>query len=377
MSEKLPAKMYTAIGLMSGTSMDGIDLALIKTDGMGSVETGACASVSYTPAQRGILRQAMDQAVDLTSRFARPGVLAAAEAMVTAAHAQIVAEFLAARHMTAGDIDVIGFHGQTVLHRPQNRLTVQLGDGAALAQMLKIPVVYDMRADDVAAGGQGAPLVPVFHQALVQSSPKEAKPEGPVAVVNLGGVGNVTFIDGENDPIAFDTGPGNALIDDEMRLRFGLDYDQDGRVGGQGQVSQKALAALLANPFFTAPWPKSLDRNAFRRDPVAALAHEEAIATLTAFTAESLRAAITLLLAPPVLWVVAGGGALNPTLVSMITNRIGAQVLTADQLGWQAQHMEAQAWAYLAVRSLKRLPLTFPSTTGVPFPMTGGVMIKP
>jgi anhydro-N-acetylmuramic acid kinase len=369
---KLQGRVYTAIGLMSGTSMDGIDLALIKTDGLSFVEKGPWAGCSYTPAQRAILRQASDEAANLTDRHARPGILAAAETMITAAHAQIVSEFLAAGHMQAGNIDVIGFHGQTVLHRPHDRLTVQLGDGAALGQMLKIPVVYDMRAADIAAGGQGAPLVPVFHQALV----KAAELEGPVAIVNLGGVGNITYIDGDADPIAFDTGPGNALIDDEMRLRFGIDYDEDGFIGGQGQVNQTALAALLAHPYFNTALPKSLDRNAFSREPVAGLANEEAVATLTAFTACSLRAAAKLLPKPPELWVIAGGGALNPTLIAMISNRVSAKVTIADDLGWPAQLMEAQAWAYLAVRSLNGLPLTFPSTTGVPVPLTGGVLTQ-
>jgi anhydro-N-acetylmuramic acid kinase len=353
--------------------MDGIDLALIKTDGLGLVEKGPWANVTYTPQQRTILRQAIEEAVELKDRNARPGVLAAAEAMITAAHAQIVSEFLAAGHMQASDIDVVGFHGQTVLHRPHQRLTVQLGDGKALAQMLKIPVVYDMRAADIAAGGQGAPLVPAFHQALV----KAANLEGPVAVINLGGVGNITYVAGDEDPIAFDTGPGNALIDDEMRLRFGEDYDEDGRVGGQGQVNQSALAILMAHPFFKARLPKSLDRNAFSREPVAGLANEEAVATLTAFTAESLRAAQKLLPQPPKLWVVAGGGALNPTLMAMISNRISAKLVIADDIGWPAQLMEAQAWAYLAVRNIKGLPLTFPTTTGVFEPITGGVLAQP
>jgi anhydro-N-acetylmuramic acid kinase len=370
---KLQDKVFTAIGLMSGTSMDGIDLALIKTDGLGLVEKGPWANVTYTPQQRSILRQAMEEAVELKDRIARPGVLAAAEAMITAAHAQIVSEFLAAGHMQPNHVDVVGFHGQTILHRPQDSLTVQLGNGAALAQMLKIPVVYDMRAADIAAGGHGAPLVPVFHQALVTA----AKLEGPVAVINLGGVGNITYIDGESDPIAFDTGPGNALIDDEMRLRFGTDYDEDGRIGGQGQVNQSALSVLMAHPYFNAALPKSLDRNAFSREPVVSLANEEAVATLTAFTAESLRAAQKLLPKPPKLWVIAGGGALNPTLMAMISNRLSAKVVIADDLGWPAQLMEAQAWAYLAVRSLKGLPLTFPTTTGVPTPLTGGMLAQP
>ncbi|MGL4404388.1 MAG: anhydro-N-acetylmuramic acid kinase, partial [Notoacmeibacter sp.] len=237
----------------------------------------------------------------------------------------------------------------------------------------KIPVVYDMRAADIAAGGQGAPLVPVFHQAIILA----ANLEMPVAVVNLGGVGNITYVDQGREPIAFDTGPANALIDDEMRLRFGLNFDEGGKFGGQGQVNQAALAQMMSDPYFFAPLPKSLDRNAFSREPVAHLSNQEAIATLTAFTAETLRAATSLLPNLPKTWVIAGGGTLNSTLLDMISNRTNAQIIVADDLGWPAQLMEAQAWAYLAVRSIKGLPLTFPTTTGVPIALTGGELVRP
>jgi anhydro-N-acetylmuramic acid kinase len=283
----LTKQIHTVIGLMSGTSLDGIDLALIKTDGEAFIERGPWATRSYSAQQRSILLEALEAAKTLESRHDRPGILAAAETMITAAHAEIVAEFLASGDIDPNSIDLIGFHGQTVLHRPQIGLTVQLGNGQALADMVGIPVVYDMRANDMVAGGQGAPLVPVFHQAIVETS----NLAGPVAVLNLGGVGNLTYIDGDNDPLAFDTGPGNALIDDEMRLRFGRDYDEDGVIGGQGQVNQTALSILMSNPYFKATLPKSLDRNAFSREPVAALAAEEAVATLTAFTAASIQAA--------------------------------------------------------------------------------------
>jgi anhydro-N-acetylmuramic acid kinase len=365
--------LYTAIGLMSGTSMDGVDLALVDTDGEDVVRPGAWASRDYTPAQRDLLRRALADATALTSRDDRPGALAEAEAMVTAVHAQVVGEFMSAGMIPASDIDVIGFHGQTVLHRPADRLTVQIGDGAALARLARVPVAFDMRAADVAAGGQGAPLVPGFHRALVRA----AGLPGPVAVLNLGGVGNLTFVDGDADPIAFDTGPGNALIDDEMLLRFGKPYDEDGETGGAGQVDPAALARLMSDSYFSKNWPKSLDRNHFRRSAVMGLAAPEAVATLTAFTAETIRAAEALLPKPPVLWVVCGGGAFNPTLVGMIADRVQGEVTTADAVGWSAKLMEAQAFAWLAVRCLRGLPLTFPTTTGCPAPMPGGLVAMP
>ena len=176
-------------------------------------------------------------------------------------HAEAVEAFLAANGMAPSSIGVVGFHGQTVLHRPERGLTVQLGNGPALAARLGIPVVYDFRAADVAAGGQGAPVVPVFHRALV----RQLKRAHPVGVLNLGGVANVTFIDGNADLIAFDTGPGNALIDDFVRLRTGQPQDDDGRAAAAGKVDEDAVARVLAHPFFAKPPPKSLDRNAFRQ----------------------------------------------------------------------------------------------------------------
>lgn len=364
--------LMRAIGLMSGTSLDGIDLAVIETDGDAVVHTGAWASLDYTQSQKVTLRQALRDAVNLKDRNARAGNLELAEKLVTAAHVKIVQEFLVSRHMSTGDVDVIGFHGQTVLHRPEISLTVQLGDGQLLAQMLNIPVVFDLRAADVAAGGQGAPLVPVFHQSLVHA----ANISGPVAVLNLGGVGNLTYIDNQN-MIAFDCGPANALIDDEMLLRFGQEYDEGGAVAAVGRVDAHALHTLMAHPYFIQCLPKSLDRQAFSRAPIAHLSGEDAVATLTAFTASAVAAAERLLPQAPLVWILCGGGALNTTLRTMVQARVGGAVTTAEHYGWSARLMEAQAWAYLAVRSLRGLPITFPQTTGVKFPLTGGVFANP
>jgi anhydro-N-acetylmuramic acid kinase len=276
-------------------------------------------------------------------------------------------------------IDVVGFHGQTVLHRPAERMTVQIGNGAQLAAETGLPVVYDFRAADVAAGGQGAPLVPVFHRALARALDRPH----PIAVLNLGGVANITFIDGDADPIACDTGPANALIDDFMRARNGATHDEEGRAAAAGKVDAAAIERLLTHAFFAQPSPKSLDRNDFRAWVAAhaGLEHksvEDGAATLTALTAASVARVVDILSRAPKSWIVAGGGARNPTLLRMLREQLrGATVETAGQVGWSSDALEAQAFAYLAVRALKDLPLTFPSSTGVPRPMRGGVLVRP
>lgn len=364
-------KALTAIGLMSGTSMDGVDVAGLVTDGETIEVFGPTGERPYTPPEREVLRAALAAARGLTDRSERPGVLAEAERIVTAAHAEAVEALLAAEGMTAADVDVVGFHGQTVLHRPERRLTVQIGDGPALAAKLGIDVVHDLRAADVAAGGQGAPFVPAYHRAIVRRQGWEL----PVAILNLGGVGNVTLV-GEGDPVAFDTGPGNALIDDWVLRRAGAPFDEGGRIAAAGHVDGTALAQLMANAYFDRPPPKSLDRNDFSLDPVERLSVEDGAATLAAFTAASVATAGRWLPRPASRWVVAGGGARNPTLLAMLADRLSAPIVTADAAGLSSSHIEAQAFAYLAVRSLKGLPLSFPTTTGVPEPITGGVLAR-
>lgn len=355
---------------MSGTSMDGVDVAMIETDGGDIVRRGPFASFPYTPSERVLLRQALADAVSMRDRNARPGALADAETMVTDRHCRAVADFLSANAIDGSGIAVIGFHGQTVLHRPHERLTVQIGSGAALARATGLRVVFDFRAADVAAGGQGAPLVPVYHRALVNA----AGMEQAVAIANIGGVANITFIGaGGAEPIAFDTGPGNALIDDLMLERTGQGFDLDGETAARGVVDESVLAAMLDHPYFARPFPKSLDRNAFSRDAVAGLATPDAAATLTAFTARALGLALDLLPFYPRRLIVCGGGARNRTLLTQL-RRLRCAVMTADECGWSADAMEAEAFAYLAVRALKGLPITFPGTTGVAAAMTGGVI---
>ena len=363
-----------AIGLMSGTSQDGVDVALIETDGEVITRFGQTAYRPYGTDERALLRSATAAAVNLTERTARPGVIAAAEQRLNAAHAEAVETFLAANGVAADAVTVIGFHGQTVLHRPERGLTIQIGDGSWLAARLGIPVVYDFRAADMAAGGQGAPLAPVFHRALVRRL--DVAP--PVAVLNIGGVANVTFIDGE-DLIACDTGPGNALLDDFLRLRTGKLLDTDGRAAAAGVVDETAVARVLAHPFFGKPPPKSLDRNDFRGWVGAALddrSVEDGAATLTALAA--VARILPLLPRAPKTWIVAGGGARNPTLMRMLRERLApARVETGHEAGWSIDSLEAQAVAYLAVRSIRGLPLTLPATTGAPRPLTGGVLARP
>ena len=362
-----------ALGLMSGTSLDGIDAALIDTDGERVARFGPVGYRSYTHGERDLLRRALADATALTDRAARPGVLAEAEALVTQAHADAVEDFFRAHAIARRDIAVVGFHGQTVLHRPERRLTVQIGDGAALARRIGVPVVYDLRAADVAAGGQGAPLVPVFHRALVENLHRPH----PVAVLNIGGVANVSYID-EADLIACDTGQGNALIDDFMRAGSGAPCDRDGAAAAQGRVDAAWLAGALAHPFFAAPPPKSLDRNAFARLDASGLALEDGAATLTAFTAAAVAAVVPHLPRAPRSWIVAGGGARNPTLMRVLAARLKpATVESAQGVGWSSDAIEAQAFAFLAVRSLNGLPITFPRTTGAPRPMAGGILARP
>jgi anhydro-N-acetylmuramic acid kinase len=368
----------TAIGVMSGTSYDGVDVALVNTDGEEIGRLGPTGYRPYSEQERDVLRRAIAAAANLTSRVDRPGILAEAEELVTDVHAEAVEAFLAANGMPPDQVTVVGFHGQTVLHRPDHGLTVQLGNGAALARRLGIPVVYDFRAADVAAGGQGAPVVPVFHRALVRLLERPH----PVGVLNLGGVANLTFIDGA-DLIAFDTGPGNALIDDFVRLRIGQPRDDEGRAAAAGKVDEAAVARVLAHPFFGKPPPKSLDRNALRQwvaeeGRLSGKSTADGAATLTAITAAAIAHAIRVLPGPPASWIAAGGGTRNPTLMRMLAQHLTpAAVDTAGAVGWSADALEAQAFAYLAVRRLNGLPITFPTTTGVAQPTPGGVLARP
>ena len=380
-------KIMRALGLMSGTSLDGIDVAFIETDGDGVLVRGPAETFPYDASMRKLLVRAMADAKAVTACDARPGCLAEAEREVTERHITAVGDFIARHQIDRASIDVIGFPGQTVLHRPNEQLTLQLGLGARLAEKTGLPVVFDLRAADVAAGGQGAPLVPVYHQALVAKLAQR-----PVAVVNIGGVANVTWIgrdgigrDGigrnghgrEPRLIAFDTGPGNALLDDWMMKRAGIAYDEDGRTSGAGRVHEDVVHFYLSHAFFAAAPPKSLDRNAYFSDLIDGLSLEDGAATLAALTASAIVRAREHMPEEPELWIICGGGRRNRTMMSLIAGRVQCAVVPAEAVGLDGDSIEAEAWAYLAVRSLKGLPITFPGTTGVAEPMSGGVHARP
>ncbi|AOW23863.1 anhydro-N-acetylmuramic acid kinase [Sphingomonas melonis TY] len=359
-----------AIGLMSGTSLDGIDAALIDTDGEGEVRPLAFRGEPYSDAAREQLAAATALALTFDRPRASPDIVAAGE-LIDRTHAFAVHKLLRDAGVAAADVAVIGYHGQTVAHRPDRGWTWQIGDGAVLARATGIAVVSDMRSADVAAGGQGAPLLPIYHAALT------AGLERPVAVLNLGGVGNVTFVGEDGALVAFDTGPANGLIDSWVEAETGARYDADGALAASGHVDEAVLTAMLDHPYFAAPSPKSLDRNDFTIQPARGLSAADGAATLTAFTAATVAEALDQLPARPKRLIVAGGGRHNPTLLRMIGERTGIAPEASDTLGWDGDAMEAEGFAYMAVRTLKGLPISFPGTTGVPHPLPGGRVDRP
>lgn len=369
-------RQWRALGLMSGTSYDAVDVAVIATDGEAAVTVLDGATVAFADEERALIARATEDARAWGFEGEEPAAFRPAAIAVTAAHARAVAVFLAARPELCPEI--VGFHGQTVLHRPPaNRpgATRQLGDGQALADVLGLPVVFDFRREDVAAGGQGAPLAPVYHWALGRAAGL-----GPGdAVVNLGGVANITFLtDAPEDLLAFDTGPANGLLDQWVEAHGAGSCDQDGAFARAGRVDAAALAALMDHRHFDLPPPKSLDRYAFALAPLEGLGLEDGCATLTAFTAESLARALAFAPAPVARLIVAGGGAANPALMAAIAARSpDLAVVAAGDVGWRADTLEAELMAYLAVRSVRGLPLSFPKTTGVPAPQTGGRRADP
>jgi anhydro-N-acetylmuramic acid kinase len=366
--------MRTAIGLMSGTSLDGVDVALITTDGERVESFGPSRTYPYAEAHRDILRQAFRDALTLDDRAARPGVLAEAEALTTRRHAEAVEAFVRDESLSPADIELVGFHGQTVLHDPTRALTVQIGDGQALADRLRIPVAWDFRAADMAASGQGAPLAPAFHKALAVTAGLDV----PVMFLNLGGVANVTYVGPDGELIAFDTGPGNALLDDWIRARTGDPFDRDGQLAASGTPSEPLLRELLAHPYFALPPPKSLDRNAFSVAALAHLSDADGAATLLQFTARAAAAARTHVPEAPRAWFASGGGRHNAALMQALAAKLGEDaVRPLEALGFDGDATEAQAFAFLAVRAADRQPISFPLTTGVQQPLTGGRISAP
>jgi anhydro-N-acetylmuramic acid kinase len=351
-----------AIGVISGTSMDGIDVSIVGTDGDTIVKPGPGRTFSYADD----LRRRLQELIAEPAR-AQSEPLEDLDQAVTDAHIDSIRRFMNEAGIAPADVSLIGFHGQTVYHRPEIRFTRQLGVGARVARELGIDTVSRFRHADVASGGEGAPFVPLYHRALASDLAQ------PVMILNLGGVGNVTYIDGDV-VIAFDTGPASALLDDFVLRRRGLAFDENGRLAASGVVDEQLVAEFMRNPYFDRPAPKSLDRQDFhaRAKGVEALSDENGAATLAAFTVESVIASLRHVPRPPQRWLVTGGGRRNAHFMNRLHERLGVSVDPVEAVGWDGDFLEAQAFGYLAVRSAQGLPLSLPTTTGVPHPMPGG-----
>ena len=374
---------YRAIGLMSGTSADGVDAALIETDGHEIISSGPYHFVPYQPDERAAILELMQMVKETEDHRDRQRLGSQIDGFITERHFEAILGLLDKAGLYSSDIDVIGFHGQTLFHEPEAGFTLQVGDPRQLATMLMCRIVHDFRSADVRAGGQGAPLVPIYHQALVRAAQKNGGLDGasdlefPVAVVNIGGVANVTYIDEGEGLIAFDTGPGNVLIDEWVGVKCGQRFDDKGALAASGQIDEPVLTGLLTAPYFAQKPPKSLDRYAFSFDSVIDLSIEDGAATLTEFTARTIANAAALLPKAPRAYVIVGGGVHNDHLMSRLAALLEAPLYSGSDVGWQPGYVEAEAFGYLAVRHLLELPLTFPLTTGVKAPQRGGRLMKP
>ncbi|TKW68200.1 MAG: anhydro-N-acetylmuramic acid kinase [Paracoccus denitrificans] len=361
-----------AIGLMTGTVLDGnIDIALLRTDGQTIAEFGPYELAPYPTDIRPLIRETFEAARTWNFTGPEPAIFRQAEIALTAAQSEAVIRFLDRHQFSASDIAAVGFHGQTVLHQgPKDSMpghTRQLGDGEMMAGLTGIDVVYDFRSADVAAGGQGAPLAPVYHRAMLEKI--GAGPD--TAILNLGGVGNISMFDG-TEMMAFDTGPANAPVNDWVRAHTGAEMDLDGMIASRGTVDEARLARLLEHPYLSAPFPKSLDRFDFPSGMADGLELEDGAATLTAFSAAAVGRALDLLPVRARRIVVSGGGRRNPQLMRELARRTGARIVLAEDVGLRGDAVEAECFAFLAMRTLAGLPLSFPGTTGVPAPQTGG-----
>ncbi len=369
------------IGLMTGTVLDGkVDIAMLKTDGHTIEEFGPCTLASYPPETNQLIAEAMTAAQEWNFASEEPEIFARAEKALSEGQARAISHFLSKNSISTQNIALIGFHGQTVLHRAakdgRKGATRQLGDGQILADMLGISVIYDFRTQDIEAGGQGAPLAAIYHQALLRSAGLSDNP-ADTAILNLGGVGNISWWDGQNTLIAFDTGPANAPINDWVNAHNHGDMDRDGLIAASGQVDEDRLRTLLEHPYLTAPFPKSLDRNSFTQNMATGLSVQNGAATLTAFAASAVGKGLDILPKRPAGLVACGGGRKNPQLLKEIETRANVKIIQAEELGWRGDAVEAECFAFLAARCDRKLPISFPGTTGVPMAMSGGVKATP
>jgi len=357
--------VWSIVGTISGTSADGIDLAELQTDVHTVSRFGPSETAAYRPeTKRRVLAAAAKKG---TGREEWPEI---AEA-VTRDHADAIRAFLIRHGLQP---DAVVFHGQTVWHDPKAGETVQLGDPQGLADALNLPVIGEVRLADMAAGGEGAPLVPVYHRALAKTLVGEKRE--PLCFLNIGGVSNLTYIDGE-DLLAFDIGPGNAFLDDWVRRHGAGDFDAGGAIAAKGKVDEDRLREVLKHPFLREPGPKSLDRYSFSGGFAEGLSLEDGAATLLAFTVRAIAGAEELLPKLPGLWLVCGGGRLNPVLMRALDACLSGQVVSADAYRIDGDALEAQAMAFLGARFKAGLPTTFPETTGANRPVVGGRLFLP
>ncbi len=375
-AEVVGANSMQVLGLMSGTSLDAVDIALLETDGESICAIGPSGEKKLPATLRNQCFAAMRIARSPDGHYSRER-FADLDRAIAEFQAAAVSDFLAHNGIGPAPVAAVGFHGQTILHRPARAgaigETLQAGSAQVLADLIEIPVVYDLRAADIAAGGQGAPLAPVYHAALVRWSSLPL----PVAVLNLGGVANVSWIGAQGELFAFDTGPANGPLD-QLTLGHGLGrFDQDGHLAASGKVDEDRIKGWLTHSYFAAFVPKSLDRYDFSSDLVRDLSPPDGAATLAAFAAAAVAHALSLAPEMPAKLVVTGGGRYNPVIMEQLVERTTVPVIRAEDVGWLGDAIEAQAWAFLAARHIRGLPITFPGTTGVRRPLSGGRLAVP
>ena len=357
-----------AIGLESDTAISGVDVALIQTDGVDIFERKAEFSRPYSPTMRDAIAAVLGEKGQQDLTYLRQ-----VEEQVTQHHISAVKELLDMQDMSPRQIDVIGFSGHTVLNRPAQKLSIQIGDAQMMLDAFGIPVVNRFYQTDLASGGQGSPIFPVYYEAL-------ARPlEKPLVIFSIGGISSLTYVGANGELIAFDVGPGNVLIDKWMQQRLGAEMDFDGLWAAKGQVDERLLSKLMQHPAIIQNPPKALEREDFLPllTDVEGSSLADGAATLTALTCEALvQACEKYLPEKPIQYIVTGGGAYNPTMVKYLRQHLTAPVKTANEIGWNTMCLDAESFAFLAVRSLFGLPFTYPTTTGVEFPLSGGKIWK-
>ena len=367
-------KLITAIGLMSGTSCDGIDVSVIKSDGEDVLSLKGDFFLPYDEKIRLSIRrfkEKIDKASDLQIN---KNEIADLEREITLLHSKAINLLLKKLKIDRSEIDLIGFHGHTIFHSFNHKKTKQLGDGKALSELMGVNVIYNFRENDLKNGGQGAPLVPIFHKLLK----KKFQLKGSVVFVNIGGISNLTYLDDSSEMISFDSGPGNFLIDKLLQLKSNgkIQFDKKGEMAFKGVVDKNILDAYLCDPYYDLLPPKSLDVNDFNLSSIRGLSVENSISTLSELTAITIINSFNFFLKKPQKIILCGGGRKNEYIYERIKKLSNTPTLNIDNYKINGDFIESQAFAYLAIRSFFRKPISFPKTTGVLKPITGGKLIK-